>query len=233
MPVACVCACVCVVCVFVQSEPAVVELMWSDPAQTDLVSGYEHNDTRGCAYVFGADKVRPQQGCSGGYGPFPSRAVCDGPARARGCGQVEEFRALNRVDLIIRSHEPVTAGFEWFDSGHLVTVFSATNYTGYVHTVVGRFVSDCRGAVHEVLRTVCGRARSNFGAFLLIDNTLKVSVIRRVVSCYVVSYCVLCHGSVGAGVRVEAVLCVWVSDTDGAWLSTVWPGGASDDSPRV
>lgn len=99
-----------------ESEPALVELTWSDPAQTDLESGYEPNDTRGCAWIFGADKV-------------------------------EAFRTLNSVDLIIRSHEPVTAGFEWFDSGHLVTVFSATNYTG---------------------------ARSNFGAFLLIDNTLKV-----------------------------------------------------------
>ncbi len=48
--------------------------------------------------------------------------------------QVEAFRTLNSVDLIIRSHEPVTAGFEWFDSGHLVTVFSATNYTGSVAT---------------------------------------------------------------------------------------------------
>ena len=117
---------------------------------------------------------------------------------------MEAFRALNGVDLIIRSHEPVTAGFEWFDSGHLVTVFSATNYTGcviaakqmftacvdlcvcalvrtflrtWVQVHAGGGVPVREGAVFPVrppFALVAFRARSNFGAFLLIDNTLKV-----------------------------------------------------------
>ncbi len=86
---------------------------------------------------------------------------------------------LNRVDLIIRSHEPVTAGFEWFDSGHLVTVFSATNYTGYDGNRVSYSVR-LRVRLWLGVRFSCdlavlsSSARSNFGAFLLIDNTLKV-----------------------------------------------------------
>ena len=73
----------------------------------------------------------PERGCSVTFGADISRA----------------FRSRNKLDLIIRSHEPVGAGFEWFEGGHLVTVFSAVNYTG---------------------------TRHNFGAMLLVDNTLKV-----------------------------------------------------------
>ena len=78
-----------------------------------------------------------------GFAANPER----GCAVVFGADTVEEFRVRNALDLIIRSHEPVASGFEWFDSGHLVTVFSATNYTG---------------------------TRSNFGAILIIDNILKV-----------------------------------------------------------
>jgi hypothetical protein len=77
-----------------------IEVTWSDPAVTDGETGFTDNTERGCACVFGSDRV-------------------------------EQFRKRNSLDLIIRSHEPVGSGFEWFDSGHLVTVFSATNYTGY------------------------------------------------------------------------------------------------------
>jgi hypothetical protein len=114
-----------------QSEPGLIELVWSDPAQTDLEEGYVHNDTRGCAVVFGANKVRCASSVDARGRASRHRAWCLG-ALWRCCVQVDEFRRVNSIDLIIRSHEPVAAGFEWFDSGHLVTVFSATNYTGCV-----------------------------------------------------------------------------------------------------
>jgi hypothetical protein len=41
-----------------------------------------------------------------------------------------EFCENNNVQLIIRAHECVMDGFERFAQGHLITLFSATNYCG-------------------------------------------------------------------------------------------------------
>jgi len=41
-----------------------------------------------------------------------------------------EFCNNNDLQLIVRAHECVMDGFERFAQGHLITLFSATNYCG-------------------------------------------------------------------------------------------------------
>lgn len=40
------------------------------------------------------------------------------------------FCENNKIELIVRGHEVVMSGYQFFAGGHLVTVFSATNYAG-------------------------------------------------------------------------------------------------------
>eukprot|EP00271_Cylindrocystis_brebissonii_P001162 TRINITY_DN11466_c0_g1_i1.p1 TRINITY_DN11466_c0_g1~~TRINITY_DN11466_c0_g1_i1.p1 ORF type:complete len:942 (+),score=168.46 TRINITY_DN11466_c0_g1_i1:136-2961(+) len=47
-----------------------------------------------------------------------------------GPDRVMEFCKNNDLQLIVRAHECVMDGFERFASGHLITLFSATNYCG-------------------------------------------------------------------------------------------------------
>ncbi|KAJ4758912.1 Serine/threonine-protein phosphatase [Rhynchospora pubera] len=47
-----------------------------------------------------------------------------------GPDRVMEFCENNNIQLIIRAHECVMDGFERFAQGHLITLFSATNYCG-------------------------------------------------------------------------------------------------------
>jgi protein phosphatase len=47
-----------------------------------------------------------------------------------GVDMVDRFCRDNGLDVIVRAHECVQAGFEYFARGHLITVFSATNYCG-------------------------------------------------------------------------------------------------------
>lgn len=44
--------------------------------------------------------------------------------------RVMEFCNNNDLQLIVRAHECVMDGFERFAQGHLITLFSATNYCG-------------------------------------------------------------------------------------------------------
>jgi protein phosphatase len=44
--------------------------------------------------------------------------------------RVMEFCNNNDLQLIVRAHECVIDGFERFAQGHLITLFSATNYCG-------------------------------------------------------------------------------------------------------
>ena len=44
--------------------------------------------------------------------------------------QVLKFCENNNIELIIRSHQCVPRGYEFFSGGHLITVFSAGNYCG-------------------------------------------------------------------------------------------------------
>ncbi|KAJ4968784.1 hypothetical protein NE237_015485 [Protea cynaroides] len=60
-----------------------------------------------------------------------------------GPDRVMDFCKKNKLQLIIRAHECVMDGFERFAQGHLITLFSATNYCGTANNagailVVGR-----------------------------------------------------------------------------------------------
>jgi len=60
---------------------------------------------------------------------------------------VRNFCSRNNLDLIIRGHQVVKDGFEYFAGGHLITLFSATNYCNVM---------------------------DNAGAILCIDDRLRV-----------------------------------------------------------
>lgn len=47
-----------------------------------------------------------------------------------GPDRVKDFCWVNNLQLIVRAHECVMDGFERFAQGHLITLFSATNYCG-------------------------------------------------------------------------------------------------------
>ncbi|KAK9908007.1 hypothetical protein WJX75_001420 [Coccomyxa subellipsoidea] len=47
-----------------------------------------------------------------------------------GPDRVKEFCKMNGLQMIVRAHECVMDGFERFAQGHLITLFSATNYCG-------------------------------------------------------------------------------------------------------
>ncbi len=48
------------------------------------------------------------------------------------CHRLENFLGAqdNELQMIVRAHECVMDGFERFAQGHLITLFSATNYCG-------------------------------------------------------------------------------------------------------
>eukprot|EP00823_Brevimastigomonas_motovehiculus_P004884 TRINITY_DN3348_c0_g1_i1.p1 TRINITY_DN3348_c0_g1~~TRINITY_DN3348_c0_g1_i1.p1 ORF type:complete len:597 (+),score=137.19 TRINITY_DN3348_c0_g1_i1:181-1791(+) len=56
-----------------------------------------------------------------------------------GADVVKRFVKENDIDVIIRSHQCVKEGFEPFAGGHLITVFSATDYEGH-HKNCGAFL---------------------------------------------------------------------------------------------
>ncbi len=82
----------------------VIDILWSDPTDTDNDLGIQANTIRdpngtGNIVKFGPDKVH-------------------------------EFLQNNKLSLILRAHECVMDGFERFAGGELITVFSATDYCG-------------------------------------------------------------------------------------------------------
>lgn len=52
-----------------------------------------------------------------------------------------EFCNNNDLQLIVRAHECVMDGFERFAQGHLITLFSATNYCGKLYFVICSLIS--------------------------------------------------------------------------------------------
>ena len=53
-----------------------------------------------------------------------------------GPDRVQEFLKNNNLQLIIRAHECVMDGFERFAGGQLITVFSATDYCGFIFYLI-------------------------------------------------------------------------------------------------
>jgi len=85
-------------------QQLIVDILWSDPTDTDEDLGIHENYIRdpnstGNIVKFGPDKV-------------------------------EEFLIRNKLLMILRAHECVMDGFERFAAGALITVFSATDYCG-------------------------------------------------------------------------------------------------------
>jgi diadenosine tetraphosphatase ApaH/serine/threonine PP2A family protein phosphatase len=85
-------------------QQLVVDILWSDPTDSDTEYGIQSNTIRD----------------PGGTGNI----VKFGPDR------VQKFLQNNGLSLVIRAHECVMDGFERFAGGQLITVFSATDYCG-------------------------------------------------------------------------------------------------------
>ena len=85
-------------------QQLVVDILWSDPTDSDLELGILPN------------AIRDPNGTG--------NIVKFGPDR------VKEFLKRNKLEMIIRAHECVMDGFERFAGGDLITVFSATDYCG-------------------------------------------------------------------------------------------------------
>lgn len=85
-------------------QQLVVDILWSDPTDSDMETGIQPNSTRDPTGVGNIVKFGPDR--------------------------VEEFLKTNNLTLILRAHECVMDGFERFAGGSLMTVFSATDYCG-------------------------------------------------------------------------------------------------------
>jgi protein phosphatase len=85
-------------------QQLVVDILWSDPTDSDIEVGIQPNITRDPTGVGNIVKFGPDR--------------------------VNEFLKNNNLSLILRAHECVMDGFERFAGGQLITVFSATDYCG-------------------------------------------------------------------------------------------------------
>lgn len=85
-------------------QQLVVDILWSDPTDSDSEVGIQPNSTRDPTGVGNIVKFGPDR--------------------------VESFLKNNNLTLILRAHECVMDGFERFAGGKLITVFSATDYCG-------------------------------------------------------------------------------------------------------
>lgn len=85
-------------------QQLVVDVLWSDPTDSDSETGIQPNTTRDPTGVGNIVKFGPDR--------------------------VSEFLKNNNLGLIIRAHECVMDGFERFSGGQLITIFSATDYCG-------------------------------------------------------------------------------------------------------
>lgn len=86
-----------------------------------------------------------------------------------------EFCNNNDLQLIVRAHECVMDGFERFAQGHLITLFSATNYCGIFLALIIYFVwsSTCFRILVLGLPFSTGTA-NNAGAILVLGRDLVV-----------------------------------------------------------
>lgn len=85
-------------------QQLVVDILWSDPTDSDMDTGIQLNSTRDPTGVGNIVKFGPDR--------------------------VVEFLKNNNLSLILRAHECVMDGFERFAGGQLITIFSATDYCG-------------------------------------------------------------------------------------------------------
>ncbi|KAH9627428.1 hypothetical protein KSS87_012078 [Heliosperma pusillum] len=122
-----------------------MDLLWSDPTENDSVEGLRPNARGPGLVTFGI------YDCGCFHGSIGLRVdlkidchglilvivlhVANVDAVLKCCcckppDRVMEFCNNNDLQLIVRAHECVMDGFERFAQGHLITLFSATNYCG-------------------------------------------------------------------------------------------------------
>lgn len=88
---------------------------------------------------------------------------------------MKEFCSNNDLQLIVRAHECVMDGFERFAQGHLITLFSATNYCGMFFCLESTNGEDLRKL--EIFHSVCAvysGTANNAGAILVLGRDLVV-----------------------------------------------------------
>lgn len=119
-----------------------MDLLWSDPTTNDAVEGVQPSPRGPGLVTFGPDRVR--EFCK--VKQLSGMLVPDGKKGKQ--RSIEPFSLYkpttqtfwidsqscvlqnNELRMIIRAHECVMDGFERFAQGHLITIFSATNYCG-------------------------------------------------------------------------------------------------------
>ena len=91
----------------------------------------------------------------------PDKEVLDFDENDRGVSVVfgekivQEFNRKNDLDLIIRAHQVVDAGYEFFAQRQLITIFSAPNYCGEFDNSAGiMIIDDALTCSLKVLRPV-------------------------------------------------------------------------------
>ncbi|KAL3626965.1 Serine/threonine-protein phosphatase bsl2 [Castilleja foliolosa] len=118
-----------------------MDLLWSDPTENDSVEGLRPNARGPGLVTFGVHLITGIDWTMFAENPFDERgslmkdhftvvfwnAPSNGASRP---DRVMEFCNNNDLQLIVRAHECVMDGFERFAQGHLITLFSATNYCG-------------------------------------------------------------------------------------------------------
>lgn len=55
---------------------------------------------------------------------------------------MQNFNKVNDIDLIIRAHQVVDDGYEFFSDKRLITIFSAPNYCGEFDNSAGIMLID-------------------------------------------------------------------------------------------
>uniref|UniRef100_A0A803LXM1 Serine/threonine-protein phosphatase n=1 Tax=Chenopodium quinoa TaxID=63459 RepID=A0A803LXM1_CHEQI len=112
-----------------------MDLLWSDPTENDSVEGLRPNARGPGLVTFGVLNINNHHfiltygithGC---LNVFAALAVVNVETYVQP-DRVMEFCNNNDLQLIVRAHECVMDGFERFAQGHLITLFSATNYCG-------------------------------------------------------------------------------------------------------
>ncbi len=63
----------------------------------------------------------------------------------------------NNLQMIVRAHECVMDGFERFAQGHLITLFSATNYCGTANNAGGEIIPLWVFGLHAVMSLLVWR----------------------------------------------------------------------------
>jgi protein phosphatase len=116
-----------------------------------------------------------------------------------------EFCKNNDLQLIVRAHECVMDGFERFAQGHLITLFSATNYCGTANNagailVLGRDLVVVPKLIHPIPPATPSPESSPerhqeemwmqvYNCFILLSITFARSFISVMLICLVQQYC--------------------------------------------